>query len=271
MNRFTALFLTVPLALPLAAGSPAGGFTLGVYAGTPSLSGHFLEKGGNLGDFKTNFDIERDLGLKTDGMAKGLYASYLGPRFGLSVDYLSTSYAGDKSFKGSVWVDGHEITGTGNLVSSLDTKIMDVNLTVKVISIKNVFWLGVDLGVQSWTVEGKVTGYLAPDNPLLPTPPPEGPYTVPPVTVPVPQVGISGGFSALGNRLEARGRFSFISYKGVSYKRVGADARFYVLPWLGVRAFFDGQSLDVPDGSVIDDMEVKLDRSVVGFGVAVRF
>jgi len=270
MNRLTALFLTIPLALPLAAAKPAGKFTLGVYAGTPTLSGHFKENGGAANDFKTNFDLEKDLGLETDGMATGLYVSYLGSRFGLSVDYLPTSYAGDKSFKGSVWVDGNELKGTGNLTSSLDTKIMDVNMTIKVIRIST-FWLGVDLGAQIWNVEGKVSGLLKSDDyPDLP-PEPQGPYSVAPITIPVPQVGLSAGFTALGNRLEARGRFSAIAYNGVSYQRVGADARFYVLPWLGVRAFFDGQSLDVPNGSVIEDMEAGLGRSIVGFGVALRF
>jgi hypothetical protein len=49
------------------------------------------------------------------------------------------------------------------------------------------------------------------------------------------------------------------------------DARYFPLRWLGIRVYLDQESLDIPKGSIQDDLELKLDRSGFGFGVVARF
>jgi hypothetical protein len=282
MNRLTALLLTIPLAMPLSAAAPRK-WAFGVHGATPSLGGHFVLKGDALlggTDVKiddTNFDIEKDFGLKADGMGMGLHASYLGPRFGLSLDYLAADYAGDAKITRDIDFGGYRFVGNGLVTSSIKTTVIDLNWTIKVLKIKGA-WLGVDLGAQYWDLALDAKGIAYVDNPLggEPIPDPNGPLSVSEaVRVPVPQVGLSGGVTAFGDRLDARARFAFLAYNGASYTRIGLDGRFYPLPWrrplVGVRAFFDSQSLDVPDGSIVDDLEAGLDRSAVGFGVVIRF
>jgi len=275
LKPFTLLTLTATtfalsaLTLPLAAGTPsdktpAKKWTFGLYGGTPSLSGHYIDNRDGE-DSSTNFDIKNDLGLKTDGMGGGLYISYLGRRFGVSLDYLPSNYAGNKIIDRELNFSG-ETFEAGEVVSSLKADIIDFTWTIKVFRPQNA-WVGIDLGIQAWNLDAKATGrvvdYMGHEESKTLN------ESVP--VVPIPQIGISGGFRAFDDRLEARARASFIGYSGASYQRFGADARFYVLPWLGVRAFFDSQSFDAPDGSAVEDIEAKLDRSVFGFGVTFRF
>jgi hypothetical protein len=276
MNRLTALLLTIPLALPLSAAGPARKWTFGLHGATPSLGGHFVAKGDALlggTDIKlddTNFDIEKDFGLKADGMGMGLHASYMGPRFGLSLDCLKADYAGDAKIDRDIEFSGWTFAGQGTVTSSIKTTVIDFNWTIKVLRMQGA-WLGVDLGVQYWDMAVDAAGKTSVKNPVTGEQEP-GPFKSlsESYAVPVPQVGLSGGVTAFGDRLDARARFAFIAYNGASYTRIGLDGRFYPLPWVGVRAFFDSQSLDAPDGSIVADLEAGLDRSAVGFGVVFR-
>jgi hypothetical protein len=281
MNSLTALLLTIPLAMPLAAAGPRR-WTFGLHGATPSLGGHFALKSDALGDaigddvkFDTKFDIEKDFGLKADGMGMGLHASYLGPRFGLSLDYLKADYAGKATIDRDIDFGGWTFEGNGVVASSIKTTVIDFNWTIKVLKIKTA-WLGIDLGAQYWDLALDAEGKAFVQNPHGGDPLEEKEGSVSEaVAVPVPQVGLSAGVTAFGDRLDARARFAFLAYNGASYTRIGIDGRFYPLPWrkplVGVRAFFDSQSLDVPDGSIIKDLEAGLDRSAVGFGAVIRF
>jgi len=131
-------------------------------------------------------------------------------------------------------------------------------------------WLGVDIGIQGWYLDIKVSG--APTDPVF------GPILGDTLieasemyTVPIPQLGISGGFQGLQDRFALVGKAHFLAYKGAKYTRLVADARYYFLPQLGVRAFVENQSLDAPDSSISEDIEVKLDRKGFGFGVVFRW
>jgi hypothetical protein len=286
MNRLTALFLTIPLALPLAAGAPARKWTIGVHGASPSLTGHFVKSGSTQDEFDTNFDLERDFGLKADGMSMGFFASYNGPRFGLSLDYTASDFAGDNVITTEGDVDlpfgGGNYVANTRVASALSTTIYDLNWTIKVWRPRGAWgsaWLGIDLGVQAWNIDAEATGtarvkvmVTGPDgNQYEGEAEEERTYKIDPIFAPVPQVGVSAGVTAFDNMLEAKARVMYVSYSGVSYTRFGADARFYPLPWLGVRAFYDSQSLDVPNDSIIQDIEVGLDRGVFGFGIAARF
>jgi len=65
--------------------------------------------------------------------------------------------------------------------------------------------------------------------------------------------------------------YHLLSYKGASYTHAALDLRVFPISWLGVRVFADSESFKVPKGSVKDDLEFKLDRDGMGFGVMVRF
>jgi hypothetical protein len=263
-----AFLLTVPLALPLSAAGPAPKWTVGLHAATPSLGGHFREAGGGASAFKTNFDIERDLGLEADGVGMGLHASYMGSRFGLSLDYMAADFAGARKVTEKLEFAGYTFPVDVDVASSLKTTIVDFNWTIKVWRPGSA-WLGVDLGVQYWGLDAEASGTATGQN--QPWLPPQQESIAESFAAPIPQVGVSGGFSALGDRLEARARVSFVSYSGASYTRIGVDGRYWPLDWLGLRAFFDSQSLDAPEGSIVADVEAALDRSAIGFGVAFRF
>jgi hypothetical protein len=265
MKHAIALLLTAPLALPLSAAGPK--WTVGLHAATPSLGGHFMEAGGEAAAvFKTNFDIEKDLGMEADGAAMGLYASYMGPRFGLSLDYMAADFAGARRITERMEFAGYTFDANVDVASAVKTTIVDCNWTIKVWRPGSA-WLGVDLGVQYWGLDAEARGAASL----------QGQQALREETIsesfaaPIPQLGLSGGFSAFGDRLEARARASFVSFSGASYTRFALDGRYWPLDWLGVRAFFDSQSLDAPEGSIVADVEAALDRSVLGFGVAVRF
>ncbi len=91
------------------------------------------------------------------------------------------------------------------------------------------------------------------------------------VNLPVPQVGPSLGFTALDDRLVGRGLFHFLTYKGATYTRMGADLRYFPVSWLGLRAFVDSERFRVPDGSIKDDLDITLDRTGFGFGIVFRY
>jgi hypothetical protein len=272
VNRTTALLLTIPLVLPLAAGAtPKRQFAFGVHGGTPTLTGNFMKTGETQEVFDTKFDLDKDFGLKADGMGTGLFVSYMGPRFGLQLDYMVSNFAGDQAIGEVLEFAGHKFNANGNIVSSLNTSIIDFDWTIKVWRPYGA-WLGIDLGVQAWNIDAEASGMVWVD-----LPPPIGrqeerqAYKLDPIFAPIPQVGLSGGFAAFDNMLEGRARVMYVSFNGASYTRYNLDGRFYPLPWLGVRAFFDSQSLDAPLDSIIKEIEIGLDRSVFGFGVAARF
>ena len=257
MFRFVALFL----AISLAAQAQAGKWSLGVYSGAPELTGYYRDSG----NLKTSFDIQNDFNLEKDKIGLGIHLDYSGARFGFSLDYGYNDYAGQGIINRVIQIGGYTFPTGINVTSALKNTAFDVNWTIKALRM-NQAWLGVDVGIQGWYLDVQASGALT-DTPYADTLVEANEMYV----VPIPQLGVSGGFQGLQDRITLLGKVHFLAYKGAKYTRLVADARYYFLPWLGVRAFVESQSLDAPDSSIIEDIEVELDRNGFGFGVVARW
>jgi hypothetical protein len=91
------------------------------------------------------------------------------------------------------------------------------------------------------------------------------------ILVPIPQLGLSVGGRALGDRLVGRASFHFLKYQDATYRRWQGDLRYFPLPWVGLRAFLNTESFDAPEGSIKDDLVFNVDRNGAGFGVVFSF
>jgi hypothetical protein len=164
-----------------------------------------------------------------------------------------------------------------DIASSLKNTTFDVSGTIKILRGTSV-WLGVDVGIQAWYLDVQAEGIsttipfqtqAAFQNDKADGMDSEKVSEM--RTVPIPQIGLSFGFKGLQNRFELGGKAHFLAYNGAKYARFAAEARYYVLSWLGVRVFMENQSFEAPYGSINDDIEAKLDSSLFGFGVALRW
>ena len=257
MFRFVALFLAVPLAAQISGGK----WSFGVYSATPELTGYYRDSGG----LQTYFDIQDDFKLEKDKMGLGIHVDYSGNRFGFSLDYGYNDYAGQSRINRVIQMGGYNFPVGMDVTSALKNTAFEISWTTKVLR-WNQAWLGVDVGIQGWYLDIQANG--TPADHIFQYVDTEANEVY---TVPIPQLGVSGGFQGLKDRLALVGKAHFLAYKGAKYTRLVADARYYFLPWLGVRAFVESQSLDAPDSSIIEDIEVKLDRNGFGFGVVGRW
>ena len=260
MIRVAALLLAVPLA----AQAPPQKWTLGVHGGNPELTGFYKD----IGSSATSFDLVDDLNLELDKTGMGVHMEYSGSRFGFSMAYSVQDYAGQNRLDREFEIAGKKFSADMSVLSDLSHTVFDVNWTIKLLRHHN-GWLGVDLGMQGWYLDVQAEGRVE-ANPTLSNEPPSVKVNET-YGVPIPHIGVSGAYQALNNRLQLGGKAHFLAYSGAKYTHFVADARYYFLPWLGVRAYFDAQSFDVPDGAIMDDVELKLDRSGLGFGLVARW
>ena len=124
-------------------------------------------------------------------------------------------------------------------------------------------WMGLDLGAQVWKLDMDATGTVPPSTTAT--------TASTSVSVPIPQIGLSAGGRGFNGGLEAKAYVHYLGYKQAKYTLVGADLRYFPVRWFGLRAFYEGSSFDVPNGSVKDNLEFQLDRKGVGFGGVFRF
>jgi len=265
MYRFAAIFI----AIPLTAQVPAGSWSFGVYGCNPQLTGHYRDSSiiqTELGSIKTDFDIKKDFNLKNSKTSLGIHMDYIGSRFGFSLNYGIHDFAGQSQINREIGVGGQTFYSGMDVTSSLKNTAFDLNGTIKVLRGSSI-WLGVDIGIQAWYLDVQAEG-VSTANPLAEAITDKVTETV---TVPIPQIGLSFGFRGLQNSLELGGKAHFLAYNGAKYTRFVAEARYYVLSWLGVRAFMEIQSLEAPNGSINADVEARLDNSLSGFGIALRW
>jgi hypothetical protein len=235
-----------------------GFWSFGVYGSGPDLTGRYEDQGNS----RTKFDLEADLALETENTGIGLHMDYSGPRFGFSLDYGMQDYAGLNTIDHSLYIGGEQFPEGTRVASSLKNSAFDINGTVKFFR-RSSAWIGLDLGIQAWYMDIEANGKhevygTAQANET--------------VVIPIPQAGISASLQMLENRLVLSGRAHFMNYKEASYSRISADVRYYFLPWLGGRVFWEKQSLDVPpDNGIEKDIQLKLDREGMGFGLVARW
>lgn len=246
-----------------APGSSASGFqrtwTLGAQSFGPTLSGHFqgIQDGQPIA-----VDLDQDLGLGKDKTTPGLFLDYQGPRFAFQVSNGSAEYRGDRVVTRTVTVNGTNYTAGTRVQSHVKLASVDGIWTIKFVRDTDI-WLGLDLGVQAWTIDMDATGAVPPST----TPTTANTQ----VKAPIPQIGLSGGSRGFNGAVEAKAYVHYLGYKSAKYTLFGADLRVFPVSWFGLRAFYEGGTFDVPKGSVNDDLELKLDRKGVGLGAVVRF
>lgn len=247
-------------ATALSAQVPASRWTFGLSSFSPTFEGHVLDAASS----DNNWDLKGDLGLDKDTSTPGAFIAYDGPRFGLTLSLDGQKYKGAKRLTRDVTVNGTKFTVNTDIRSQLENKAMDLCWTIRVYRWDQ-GWIGLDLGAHSWAMDIKADGQTMVGSQLQTASDSDS------ITVPIPQVGLSAGGHFLEDRAVVKGSVHFLSYKGAKYTRIGLDARYYVLPWLGLRAFVDNQTFDAPKGSIDTDKEFKLDRIGTGFGVVARW
>jgi len=234
-------------------------WTMGGQTFGPSLTGHFS---GTQDGQPIFVDLDGDLGLGKDKATPGLFLDYQGPRFAFQISNGSAEYRGDRVINRTVTMNGTSYTAGTRVQSHVKLASVDGIWTIKVVREADA-WLGVDLGVQAWTLDMDATGIVPPNT--TPT------TASTRVSAPIPQIGLSGGSRGFNGAVESKAYFHYLGYKQAKYTLFGVDLRVFPVRWFGLRAFYEGGSFNVPKGSVKDDLEFKLDRKGIGFGAVVRF
>lgn len=245
--------LSLLAGLPMLAQAPASSFQVGVHGFPPTLGGRIE---GIQDGQRVLLDLQDDLGLVKDRTRLGLDLEYQGPRFGVAFSMDGQDYKGSKRLTRTVTVDGKDYPAGTLVDSDLSVDVLGLNWTIRLLRNERA-WAGVDLGIDRWSIDLTTTSTLFQAREK--------------VTVPIPQIGLSGGLHILDERLILRGYLHYLSRSGANYHNLGLDARYFPLPWLGIRTYLQTERLDVPKGSIKDDLEVKLDRNGFGFGIVARF
>lgn len=266
MRVFLPALLLSTSALFAQLGAPSqapGGFqrtwTLGAQNFGPTLTGHFQ---GSQNGQPILLDLDADLGLGKDKTTPGVFIDYQGPRFAFQISSGATEYKGNRQVARTITLNGTSYTVGTQVLSHVKLASVDGIWTIKFVRDADT-WLGLDLGAQVWTLDMDASGVVPPATTAT--------TASTRVTAPIPQIGLSGGSRGFNGAVETKAYVHYLAYKQAKYTLFGADLRVYPVSWLGLRAFYEGGSFDVPKGSVKDDLEFKLDRKGVGVGAVLRF
>ena len=256
--RTSLTLLALVAAVPVWASDP-GSWNFDIHSFGPTLTGHY---NGTQDGNPVHFDLVNDLALAKTGTPSGASIEYQGPRFALELSMDDQKYAGSNTIQQQVQIGGQTWNAQALITSSLKVTTYTGNWTIRFFKWPTA-WIGLDLGVETTAVDLNASGV----NYLIGTPA----TAIFKFPLPMPQLGPSAGFRAFDNRLVVRGHYHYLDYKGATYHHFGADARLFLLKWLGVRAFMANEGWKVPDNSVAKDLEIGLDRNGAGFGVVARF
>jgi hypothetical protein len=241
---------------------PATGFqptwSMGAQSFGPTLTGHAqgMQDGQPIA-----LDLTADLGLNRSKTTPGFFLDYQGKTFGFQFSSGSAEYRGNQVVNRTVTVDGTTYTAGTQVQSHLKLTSLDGTWTIKLVSEADA-WLGLDLGAQLWTIDLDTR-----DVPAF------GPAasTSNQIKSPIPQIGLSGGSRGYNGAFESKAYIHYMTYKKAKYTMYGLDLRVFPVRWFGLRAFYESDKLDIPNGSVKDDLELQLNRKGIGFGAVLRF
>jgi hypothetical protein len=245
--------------LPVLSQDAHGVWYLDVHQVSPTLEGNY--KGTQDGK-PVDFDLVKDLGLAKNGTSPGVGLEYQGPRFGLELSMESQKYIGSKVVDRDITISGQTFNASALVDSSIKATNYTFNWTIRLMRTPG-FWIGIDLGARGTSLEvnAQATSYMMG----------QGRPAYFKSGLPMPQVGLSTGYSAMEGRLAVRAFYHYLGYKGATYHNAGGDIRYFPLSWLGVRAFTDTESWKVPENSLSKDLAINLDRSGTGFGLVLKF
>jgi hypothetical protein len=233
-------------------------WTLGLQSYGPTLTGHFT---GVQDGQPIALDLDTDLGLAKQKTTTGFFVNYQGPRFALQVSSGTAEYRGDRVVTRTVTLNGVNYTAGTRVQSHVKLASLDGVWTIKIIR-GDAAWLGLDLGVQAWTLDLDALSVPTVGSPLSASTS---------IKAPIPQVGLSAGGWGFDHMVEAKAYVHYLGYKQAKYTLMGADLRVFPVRWFGLRAFYEGSTFDVPKGSIKDDLEFNLERKGVGLGAVLRF
>lgn len=250
-------------AASLAAQAPASGrhWSLGLLRLSPDLNGSAFFKDGSQ---TSSFDLQRDLALDKDTTTLGFTGAYEGPRFMVLLQSGAQSYRGRNTLTRQVTVDGTTYDVGTDLSSRLKLQATELTWVIKVLR-SDWAYLGADLGVNAWKLDVDATGTYNTDS---------GPATdraSDSMSAPIPQIGLSSGVHFPGGFGGLRASYHLLKRGDATYHRTGIEGTAYPLRWLGVRVFHETESVDIPQGSLSDDVALDVSRKGTGFGVVVRF
>ena len=256
---------------------PGGHWTFGIIRQSPGFDGSYLKNSNSSGSngsnpttstavasTGTNFDTNRDLGLGKDNTGIGLLADYEGRRFLLHLATYSQSYAGNQVTSQDVNIKDTTYKAGTRLQSTLKVNDYELDWTIKLWRWEAAY-LGLDLGFNSWNINVSASGNATDGNGAT-----QSVSADDSVTVPIPQIGVSAG-GHIGDRVDLRGYYNLLTYKGASYHRAGADLRYFPLKWLGVRLNVESEGFKVPLGSIGSDTAINITKNGMGLGLLARF
>lgn len=231
-------------------------WTLGLQRGQPTLS---LRAEGSKDGRASRVDSDADLGLQREGSPWGAFLEYHGRASVLQLSYDTLKQSGQRALPRDILLEGTAYPAGTVLSSSVRAKGLGMVYTYKMVNRPDA-WVGLDLGLQSLNID------LAA---LAPGPTPSSQQAHPHLLL--PQVGISGWSSGAGGLLESRMYYRYFSRRGAVTTRLGVEARAYLYPRFGVRAFWESSTLRVPAGSLEGDLDLRLEAKAMGAGLVIRF
>lgn len=235
---------------------PRFDWTIGVHRSQPTLS---VQAEGSKDGRPSRVDSDGDLGLGRTGTPLGFFLEHPGETHGFHLGYDTFQFEGNRTLPRDIQLDGVSYLAGSGLQSKAKCTSLEGIYTYK-FARQSDAWVGVDFGAQ----------YLKADLSAIPSTTSQTTQSVHP-TLLVPQVGLSGWSSGADGLLQYGGFYRYFKYRGVSYTRYGLDARAYLYPSFGLRAFYEKSSVKAQPGSSLGDLDLRADTKVTGLGLVLRF
>jgi hypothetical protein len=234
---------------------PTLNWTLGVHRSQPSLSANTQ---GSKDGKASLVDTDADLGLQREGGPLGALLEYRSQAHGFRLAYDTFQFLGERALPRDIAVDGVPYAAGTPVRSRAKVKIYEGLYTYKFTQQPDA-WVGFDLGVQFLQADLS-TANLATGAAQAVAP-----------SQAIPQIGISGWSSGADGLLESRVFYHYFALRGLTCHRYGLDARAYLYPGFGLRAFYESNKIKVPPGSTQGDLDIRMDATIYGLGLAIRF
>jgi len=231
-------------------------WTLGAHRSQPTLT---ATAAGSRNGLSSLVDTDADLGLQRTGTSYGGLVEYSGQTHGFRLAYDGFRQEGERVMGRDVYLDGTPYAAGTALRSKAKVTVLEGIYTYKFVQ-RSDAWLGLDLGAQY--LKADLSAEVLSATPTTQTASP---------TLPVPQVGISGWSSGADGLLESRVYYHYFTHRGATSHRYGLDARAYLYPSFGLRAFYDVCKIKIPAGSTEGDLDFQLDSKMTGVGLVIRF
>lgn len=235
---------------------PRFDWTMGVHRSQPTLS---VRAEGSKDGRPSLVDSDSDLGLGRRETPLGFFLEHPGEIHGFHLGYDTYQFEGEQTLPRDIQLDGTSYRAGSGLHSKAKGTVLEGIYTYKFMRQADA-WVGFDLGAQ----------YLKTDLSATTLGPSPSTQAVHP-TLLLPQLGLSGWSCAADGLLEYRGFYHYLKFRGVTYTRYGLDARAYLYPGFGLRAFFEKSAVSTSAGASLGDLNLRADSKMSGLGLVIRF